>query len=145
MLAEQSASRRIVVLTKCDLPALIVARQSRLHSAGETPARKIIIEQPLRTSSLRGEGIEDLRRRLRAACLAARSAGAEAVVGTADRCRESLRRAAKALRRAKALAGQSELAAEEIRAALNELGKVVGAVHADDLLDRVFSRFCIGK
>ena len=38
-----------------------------------------------------------------------------------------------------------ELVAAELRLALDELGKVVGAVYTDDLLDRVFSRFCIGK
>jgi tRNA modification GTPase len=38
-----------------------------------------------------------------------------------------------------------ELVALELRAALDELGAMVGAVYADDLLDRVFSRFCIGQ
>ena len=38
-----------------------------------------------------------------------------------------------------------ELIAAEIRLALADLGKVVGAVYTDDILDRVFSRFCIGK
>jgi len=33
----------------------------------------------------------------------------------------------------------------ELRAALHELGKVVGTVYTDDLLDRIFSTFCIGK
>ena len=33
----------------------------------------------------------------------------------------------------------------ELRAALDELGALVGAVYTDDLLDRIFSRFCIGK
>jgi tRNA modification GTPase len=28
---------------------------------------------------------------------------------------------------------------------VDELGKVVGAVYTDDLLDRIFSTFCIGK
>ena len=28
---------------------------------------------------------------------------------------------------------------------LEEIGKVVGAVYSDDILDRIFSRFCIGK
>jgi tRNA modification GTPase len=28
---------------------------------------------------------------------------------------------------------------------LNELGKVAGAVYTEDVLDRIFSRFCIGK
>jgi tRNA modification GTPase len=42
-------------------------------------------------------------------------------------------------------AGQEELAAAEIRVALEELGKVVGAVYTDDILDQIFSRFCVGK
>jgi tRNA modification GTPase len=38
-----------------------------------------------------------------------------------------------------------ELLALELRGALDELGAMVGAVFTDDLLDRIFSRFCIGK
>ncbi len=38
-----------------------------------------------------------------------------------------------------------ELIATEVRVALNELGKVAGAVYTEDVLDRIFSRFCIGK
>ena len=41
--------------------------------------------------------------------------------------------------------GGDELVAAEFRSALAELGKVVGAVYTDDLLDRIFSTFCIGK
>jgi len=33
----------------------------------------------------------------------------------------------------------------ELRDALQQLGEMVGAVYTDDLLDRIFSRFCIGK
>jgi tRNA modification GTPase len=35
--------------------------------------------------------------------------------------------------------------AAEIRAALDDLGQVLGAVYTEDILDRIFSRFCIGK
>jgi tRNA modification GTPase len=38
-----------------------------------------------------------------------------------------------------------ELVASELRLALLELGKVAGTVYTDDILDRIFSRFCIGK
>ena len=38
-----------------------------------------------------------------------------------------------------------EVLALELRSALEELGAIVGAVYTDDLLDRIFSRFCIGK
>ena len=33
----------------------------------------------------------------------------------------------------------------ELRGALEQLGEMVGAVYTDDLLDRIFSRFCVGK
>ena len=41
--------------------------------------------------------------------------------------------------------GGEELVAIELRLAIDELGKVVGAVVTDEILDRIFQRFCIGK
>ena len=38
-----------------------------------------------------------------------------------------------------------ELVVFDLRSAVDELGKVVGAVVTDDILDRIFRRFCIGK
>ena len=38
-----------------------------------------------------------------------------------------------------------EVVALQLRGALDELGEMVGAIYTDDLLDRIFSRFCIGK
>eukprot|EP00975_Prorocentrum_lima_P001989 433209-Prorocentrum_lima.AAC.1 len=38
-----------------------------------------------------------------------------------------------------------DLAAEELRAATLELGRVTGAVDVEDLLDVIFRDFCIGK
>ncbi len=76
------------------------------------------------------------------------SAAESPVSGTAERCFDSLRLAHSALQGARALndhrAGE-ELLAAELRLGLDELGKVLGAVYTDDILDRVFSRFCIGK
>jgi tRNA modification GTPase len=39
----------------------------------------------------------------------------------------------------------AELTALALRSALDQLGEMVGAVYTNDLLDRIFSRFCIGK
>ncbi|MDX8516058.1 tRNA uridine-5-carboxymethylaminomethyl(34) synthesis GTPase MnmE [Mesorhizobium captivum] len=45
-----------------------------------------------------------------------------------------------------ALSGQShELRAEELRLATDRLGRIVGAVDVEDMLDVIFSQFCIGK
>lgn len=38
-----------------------------------------------------------------------------------------------------------ELASEDIRICVNELGKITGKVNVDDILDVIFSQFCIGK
>jgi tRNA modification GTPase len=70
------------------------------------------------------------------------------VTDTAIRCRESLRLASESIGRARELVAErlgEELVAHELRVALDELGKIVGAVYTEDVLDRIFSRFCIGK
>ncbi|WP_325166463.1 tRNA uridine-5-carboxymethylaminomethyl(34) synthesis GTPase MnmE [Thermohalobaculum xanthum] len=54
--------------------------------------------------------------------------------------REALCRARKQLS-----SGEPELIAEDLRGTLTELGRMVGRVGVEDMLDRVFSRFCVGK
>lgn len=58
-----------------------------------------------------------------------------------DRARAAVRRAQEALRHG---TGGDRLALD-LRTALHELGAVTGAVTTEDVLDAVFSRFCIGK
>lgn len=129
-LQEASDRGQIVVLTKCDLSGDYYL---------DCPA--------LKTSSVAGEGIERLRGEVRRRVLLARAGRCETVVETAVRCRDSLRTVGECVDRARrtASAGQEELSAAEIRLALAELGKVVGAVYTDDVLERIFGRFCIGK
>jgi tRNA modification GTPase len=100
-----------------------------------------------RCSSRTGEGIAELVSAVVAA-LNDDAAPPGAVASTAARCADSLHRAEESVQAALSLVaakGGDELIAVEIRTALNELGRVVGAVYTDDLLDRIFSQFCIGK
>ena len=103
---------------------------------------------PLETSAATGFGVETLGRRI-ADRLRVEMENGEIVPSTAVRCQESLREANDALRRALALLDgalfDEVLVAAEIRVALDRIGLVVGAVHTEDLLDRIFSRFCVGK
>ena len=67
---------------------------------------------------------------------------------TAARCQNSLLAARDALHRtadAAMLGLGDDLVIVELREALDHLGHIVGAVYTDDVLDRVFSKFCIGK
>jgi len=64
------------------------------------------------------------------------------------RQRESLRGSAAALARAADAADRDaghEFIALDLREALDALGEVVGEVATDDILDRIFAEFCIGK
>ncbi len=63
---------------------------------------------------------------------------------TRPRHREALRDTLAALDRALA-APAIELMAEDLRLAAHALGRISGRVRVDDILDAVFSRFCIGK
>ena len=148
-LEQGAGGATVVVLTKID-----VGSGQWAVGSGQSVGRGSIhcllptAHCPLPTSSVTGEGIDTLRNELRRAVLSAGASGAEVVAGTAVRCRESLRLAAASLRRARRIARRGtgeELLAAEVRVALGELAKVVGAVYADDVLERIFSRFCIGK
>lgn len=98
------------------------------------------------TSSETGQGIAELRRRIvETACKMLRCPILE---GTAFRCHDSLQGVAEALEHAIVAAEQSlgdEIVAAELRIAIDSLATIVGAVYTDDILDRLFSRFCIGK
>jgi len=101
------------------------------------------------TSSRSGQGLEKLSATFSRLLLNDQSAQRGGVLAsTACRCRESVRLAEASLSRAAGLVrvdGGNELVAVELRAALEEIGRVVGAVYTNDLLDRIFGTFCIGK
>jgi tRNA modification GTPase len=99
------------------------------------------------TSAATGLGLDRLRSAIAGALRAGASEG-DLPAGTAARCRGSIVRAGEALQSASvslATAWGDELVAFDVRLAAEELGKVVGAVVTDDILDRIFRRFCIGK
>ena len=61
---------------------------------------------------------------------------------------DALERALAALDRAKRrllVDNAGELVAEELREAQDALGAIVGAFATEDLLERIFASFCIGK
>jgi len=57
-----------------------------------------------------------------------------------------LQEAAISLRRSIEVVGSGEeLAAEELRSAANCLGRLLGRVDVEDILDVIFREFCVGK
>lgn len=99
----------------------------------------------LATSAVRGLGLDDLRARLAEHARAHRQ---PPLAPSVSRCKHHVAACLARLRRAHEMVlfqDPPELLALEVRGALDELGEMVGAVYTEDLLDRIFSRFCIGK
>jgi tRNA modification GTPase len=129
----------VAVVTKCDLAKHPILLPNKAAFGVKTIA----------TSSRTGQGLVDLCAAFRTMLVHYGAAErGQAIGATADRCRESIRLARTAIENATELTtakAGDELVAIELRAAIDELGKVVGAVYTDDLLDRIFKTFCIGK
>jgi tRNA modification GTPase len=124
---------RLDVRTKCD----------RAAANAEAPGHA----GRICTSAVTGAGLGALRAAI-AQAIRDGTSEAHLPAGTAARCRGSIQTAETALQSAAdALVhgAGDELVAFDLRLAAEELGKVVGAVVTDDILDRIFRRFCIGK
>jgi tRNA modification GTPase len=124
----------IVVLNKQDLGAVVSARDFQGAAA--------VVETSART----GDGCAVLTEALVAE--ARRRLEAHPVGISRVRHRAALERTVEALDRARSLAGSEdscELAAMELRTALAELAAISEASDNEDVLDLIFSEFCIGK
>jgi tRNA modification GTPase len=114
---------------------LLVANKADLQRAGPQGA--------LRISAMTGTGMDTLRATLAdAARRMTESSGAPPL--TRARHRAALLEAS-ALLDAAERAVLPELRGEDLRLAMRALGRITGHVGVEDILDTVFSKFCIGK
>ena len=102
-------------------------------------------ETAFRISANRGDGISELVAALAAFARDYLGSGEDGLIGR-ERQRRLLHESANGLRRALDVAGRGdELVAEELRAASQSLGRLLGRVDVEDILDKIFREFCIGK
>ncbi|MCR4402479.1 MAG: tRNA uridine-5-carboxymethylaminomethyl(34) synthesis GTPase MnmE [Firmicutes bacterium] len=128
-----------VVLNKSDLPPRVSEGDVAPYAAG-MPV--------IRVSAKDGSGVDRLEETI-AGLAAGRTCGAsEGMVMATARQQEALERAAVALgevERGLAAGAPLDLAAIDMREALFWLDQITGRSASDDVLDRIFSEFCIGK
>ncbi|MEZ5291322.1 MAG: tRNA uridine-5-carboxymethylaminomethyl(34) synthesis GTPase MnmE [Vicinamibacterales bacterium] len=131
--------RMVVAVNKCDVPG-----------AGGVPLLDQDVATPVvRVSAKTGQGVDDLLAEV--VELAVATTGREDVVVTKERQRGLLRSAREHLSRALGhlehlgARAPEELLAEDVRAALGSLADVVGLRSRDEMLESIFSQFCIGK
>jgi tRNA modification GTPase len=111
--------------------------------AGRLPGRKIV-----RTSATEGTGIKELEEAIYGEITGGATIAPEEILVSKLRHRQALERAHAALANASG-ALERELSMEfiaiDVRDALDALGEIVGAVVTDEVLNRIFDEFCIGK
>jgi tRNA modification GTPase len=124
---------------------VVLARQNRVLCVATKCDRGEPLPGFLATSVFHGEGLDRLREAL---AEKARARPSSPLAPSLSRCRHHVQECLSRLRQAHEHAREEdppELLAAELRGALEALGAMVGAVYTDELLDRIFSRFCIGK
>jgi len=135
-----SNGRKIVVAcNKADLPQ----RVSLERMKGLFPASPVVA-----TSALYKRGLGELKSALASLLISNPHAQPTSVVLSNLRHKQSLEKTADCLKQArKGLEGETppEFISTDIQSALHHLGEITGQTSTEELLDRIFSRFCIGK
>lgn len=136
-LAEFAGKKRIFVLNKIDLP-------KKLELPGLVTRHSSLVT----VSCLSGQGIESLKDAIKNLVWAGKIEAGMLQVMINSRHQEALGRTrAATLQTIEALRADMtlELVALDLRIAINAVGEIVGKTATEDLLDSIFSQFCIGK
>jgi tRNA modification GTPase len=134
-LRESGGKKRLLVLNKSDLPRRLV-----LPAGEDAPATSV--------SCATGAGIGVLKDAIRGLVWGGEIRAEMLEVMINSRHQDALRRAREGVERGReALQSDAslELVALDLRLAVNAVGEIVGKTATEDLLDAIFSQFCIGK
>ena len=139
LLKTAQAAKAILILNKMDLPVVTSPTQLLAHCPKKRVVETVIPE---------GKGLDKLK-----AAVSEELLGGELVIGespivTNARHQEALRRANEGLNYAiESLENgmPPDLIAVDLRISLDGLGDIVGKTTTEDILDRIFSQFCVGK
>ena len=148
--------------TAADLASVSAIRNSRLLAEARLQSRSLICvttcvdrgqaanvpPSTVDVSVVSGEGLNVLQSSIAGALTECRSARSQLLSTTSARCRDSIRQAMVSIDSAVESATHhrgDEITALGLRETLQELRSILGETWTDDILDHIFSSFCIGK
>lgn len=136
---ELGGKRFILVLNKSDMPTALTEEEITLIK-GDNQAVSI--------SAVKGDGIESLHEAIFKHAIHGKRESSGGLVITRARHRDALQKALTSVSSSmEGIRGNisPEFYVVDLRAALNSISDIVGETTPDEILDRVFSEFCIGK
>ncbi|MGA0254909.1 MAG: tRNA uridine-5-carboxymethylaminomethyl(34) synthesis GTPase MnmE [Rhodothermales bacterium] len=118
--------------------------------AGATPGSAPAIDFRISAEMMRvgGAPVEPLMDRIFAATVGSDAVCEEHQVVTSQRQQEHIRAAQQAIERVSVVlisGGSGDMISADVRQVIEEIGAITGEVTNEDILDRIFSQFCIGK
>jgi tRNA modification GTPase len=134
------------LLARVPLPRLIVANKSDLAPAWTDCGENNILS----TSCRNKEGIEELLKAVVDAAMGNQlDQGVEQALLTRQRHSDALKKTIQYMQHVRDTLQRGDLGPEfvagDLRSALDSLGEIVGKTTRGDVLDLIFSKFCIGK
>ena len=102
----------------------------------------------LKISAIENTNIDDLKSKMKDRALEQKDYDTSSILVTSSRHCDGLQKARENVRRAIQALDQGmtgDFLSIDLRAALKDLGTITGEITNEDLLDSIFSRFCIGK
>jgi tRNA modification GTPase len=144
LMSKSENKKRIVVINKSDLPQKIIPPRPPLKKGGWGDYRNNLIT----ISAKQGTGLEVLRKDIVKAALQGQKEPSSVEVVTNVRHVRALEKALASLDSFTDEADRKtspEFLSVELGEALNAIGEIVGITTSDDILNRIFSNFCIGK
>jgi tRNA modification GTPase len=136
-LADHCAGKQtIIVLNKIDLPRKLIIPE------------KFPRERCVKVSATRGDGLELLKNKIESLTWSGAVAPGEFDVAVNERHADAIRRAIKSLVAAVDEISRNaslDLVSQQLRIGLDAIGEVVGKTTTEDIVNKVFSTFCIGK
>ncbi|MBI5854198.1 MAG: tRNA uridine-5-carboxymethylaminomethyl(34) synthesis GTPase MnmE [Nitrospirae bacterium] len=140
LLDQLSGTRGILVLNKSDLPRQLHELDLPLSHPGPLPIVSV--------SALTGQGLDELRSAIWTLAAGSPLEPTDMAAITRLRHGDALSRVRQALQQAQeSVTAQApqECVALDLRQAIDGLEELTGVVTTDEILDRIFSEFCIGK
>lgn len=131
--------KAVIVINKADIESPAFG----LHPSDFSP------HSVVKVSALKGDGIDNLKNTIYSLCITSgRASDTEDIIITNLRHRQSIDRALKSLNDAEDALKRNEpleVVALFLRESLYSLGEIIGAITTEDILNKIFNEFCIGK